>query len=376
MGLIYILFMEESVTKPRTLTSYYKFKQGGLCTRLLRAMNALLKSGYEVHYLSVKPFPIAHPNCIHHKFKWPFKNEDTLLFWLYFTITSPVYIFSICVKHKITHLFAFDVVYAFVMQPARSYLKLPLPVFFRADSITNHKIKKVSRILILIELCFEKIALSGAKAYCVSNSLLKNLKERNQNIQDGNFIYFPNDLKIENVIKHDLNIEKVSLSCIGVYEERKNQEFLLYVMQQVRNNNWVLNLYGAGPLQQKLYKKIKELNLKDKVILQGWVPREQLWKNTDLLLMPSQHEGAPNAILEALGNRIPILASDIPEHREILPNKNLFKLDILLWTNEIDRILDDARTQLDEINTHQIKCINKFIFDWDKTIVEYIVRKH
>lgn len=366
--------MEESVTKTRVLTCYYKFKQGGLCTRLLRAINALLESGNEVHILAVESFPITHPNYYFHKFRWPFKNYDSKYFWFVFMILSPFYIFIICAKHKITHLFAFDIAYAFVMQFVQLRWKLPLSIFYRADSFMNHKIKNNSKLLSVVDKYIEKIALREAKLFFVSNTLLNTVRERNKNIYDSNCIYFPNDIKIENVAKRDVNCEIVSLSCVGVYEERKNQLFLIQAMQQLKSTNWELHLYGDGPLRKKIEKQVKSANLENKILLKGWVVRDQVWKNTDLLLMPSQHEGAPNAILEALGNGIPILASDIPEHREILSEKYLYGLDDSIWATQIDHILEDVIVRLNNMKYFQRKSVNAFTFDWNKIVVDHITR--
>lgn len=76
--------------KARILTSYYRPKPGGFCKRLFRAINALLERGHEVHYLSVVEFPIDHPSCMHHKFPWPERYTDTLIFWAMFHTLAAV----------------------------------------------------------------------------------------------------------------------------------------------------------------------------------------------------------------------------------------------------------------------------------------------
>ncbi|RMG45574.1 MAG: glycosyltransferase [Candidatus Dadabacteria bacterium] len=61
----------------------------------------------------------------------------------------------------------------------------------------------------------------------------------------------------------------------------------------------------------------------------GWCDNlEPIWNKTSLLVHPSLHEGVPNIIMEALGRGVPVIASDIPEHRELLEEDELlFALD-------------------------------------------------
>ncbi len=376
MELIYLLSMEDPDRQTSVLTSYYKFKQGGLCTRLLRTMHALLDSGYKVHYLSTEPFPISHPNCIHHKLFWPSKNNDSFLFWIYFALVAPLYIFAICRKHKITNLFVFDIFYAFCMRLASFLLNLPLSIFLRADNITNHEIKSLPKFIIYIETIVEKISFLGSNIICVSKKLRSNVSARHKNISIDDIKYLPNDIQIVN--KHYERSENnlVRFSCVGVYEDRKNQLFLIDVMKNLKNKNWELNFFGEGYLRERICEKITNESLEEKIILKGWVDKKYIWQNTDLLLMPSLHEGAPNAVLEALGHRIPVIASHIEEHCEILPDECALILNVPTWVSKLDSILKSPYKKLHENSAAQELKINNFVFNWDKAVVEHIVQRN
>ncbi|MCI5141015.1 MAG: glycosyltransferase, partial [Candidatus Electrothrix sp. ATG1] len=96
----------------------------------------------------------------------------------------------------------------------------------------------------------------------------------------------------------------------------------------------------------------------------GW-----FWQETDLLLMPSLHEGAPNAVLEALATETPVLASDIPEHQEILPQECLLSLtDAGAWQEKLEAITENPQYQLNQLVAAQERTCDHLRFDWDEKI--------
>jgi N-acetylgalactosamine-N,N'-diacetylbacillosaminyl-diphospho-undecaprenol 4-alpha-N-acetylgalactosaminyltransferase len=70
-----------------------------------------------------------------------------------------------------------------------------------------------------------------------------------------------------------------------------------------------LYLYGIGPEENSLQKLVEALGVQKRVTFMGWGNAvHMIWENIDLLLFPSLHEGAPNAILEALAYDVPVCA--------------------------------------------------------------------
>ena len=76
-----------------------------------------------------------------------------------------------------------------------------------------------------------------------------------------------------------------------------------------------------------------------------------------------------NAVLEALGHGIPVLASDIPEHREILPAEDLLPLnDPAAWVAAIrDLCKPDPAPWLDLVARQQ-RAADRLRFDWDAAV--------
>ncbi|MDO4636250.1 MAG: glycosyltransferase [Lautropia sp.] len=111
------------------------------------------------------------------------------------------------------------------------------------------------------------------------------------------------------------------LLFVGRLVEHKNLPRLLEAFAQVARQRpgTRLLLAGSGPLQDDLLARIKELALRDQVLLLGErndVPT--LMAAADLLVAPSLREGMSNVILEALGLGLPVLATRVGGTPEVI----------------------------------------------------------
>ncbi len=71
---------------------------------------------------------------------------------------------------------------------------------------------------------------------------------------------------------------------------------------------------------------------------------------------------------------MPVLASDIPEHRELLHRRNLLPLDDLeAWCRRINLVLKDPESELARLFESASAAANRFRFDWDREMLEAIV---
>lgn len=351
------------------LTAYYKIKPGGLCHRLLRAIRALLARGHTVHYIALSPFPIEHPHCHFHKFPWPFKDSDSPVFWVFFYCAAPWWLLAIAVKYRITHAFAFSPTYGFCLAPLR-LLNIRLTVFFRADALKNHELKGRSPAVIAVEKVVEGIAIWRNRAVGVSESLTAAIVGRHRYLRPAQSTTLPNDLDPTSLLSKSIWGHPLGLAIVGVLEHRKNQAMAIRCMREISPTFAVLHLFGDGPSLKELTALVHNLNLSDRVYFHGWQPRETLWATVDVLLAPSLHEGASNAVLEALARGIPVIAVDTPEARELLPQSALLPNDSSVWT---DRLRGLSPSVLSELQQQQLKGRSRFVFDWDTRICRDIL---
>lgn len=85
-----------------------------------------------------------------------------------------------------------------------------------------------------------------------------------------------------------------------------------------------LAIIGDGTLRPALEARADTLGIGGKTTFCGWVPRAaDIMGELDLLVFPSLCEGFPGVIAEAMAAGVPIAASDIPPHREILEGGRL-----------------------------------------------------
>ena len=105
------------------------------------------------------------------------------------------------------------------------------------------------------------------------------------------------------------------LISVGRLESQKNHQLLLESFKIVSQNNDSINLMilGEGSLKEELITQIESLNLKDRVILKGFVENpSELYQNAEAFVLSSNFEGFGNVIVEAMAHGLPVISTDCP----------------------------------------------------------------
>ncbi len=79
-----------------------------------------------------------------------------------------------------------------------------------------------------------------------------------------------------------------------------------------------LIVLGDGPERPHIDAAIASLNLAGQVILPGWEPSEPYYGIADVAVLSSVVEGSPNAVLEAIGGGVPVVATAVGGIPEIV----------------------------------------------------------
>lgn len=107
--------------------------------------------------------------------------------------------------------------------------------------------------------------------------------------------------------------EHPTVLSVGRLVDQKAHDVLIeaFAALSPRHPDWRLAILGEGPERARLHEKIASLGVESVIRLHGTVPDPfQFYRRADIFVLASRHEGTPNAVLEALGCRLPSILSD------------------------------------------------------------------
>jgi glycosyltransferase involved in cell wall biosynthesis len=108
----------------------------------------------------------------------------------------------------------------------------------------------------------------------------------------------------------------------GRYAAEKGYDRLIdaFALVAPEHPEWVLRIFGHGPLQRQLEKQVERLGLADRVVLPGLAEDiEAELRASSVFALSSIHEGLPMALAEAMACGVPCVAFDCaPGVREIV----------------------------------------------------------
>jgi len=155
------------------------------------------------------------------------------------------------------------------------------------------------------------------------------------------------------LIKNGINLEKVNFKSYNRNQIRKifnlpvkeniiitsarltpvkGLEYLISALPKIRINNYKLLIstpFGRYNKQEMQYanlllEKAEELGVKNKIIIQFHENSAMpfLYKASDIFVLPSLIEGTPLSLLEAMGSKLPCIATHVGGVKEILKNNS------------------------------------------------------
>ncbi|MEO8497906.1 MAG: glycosyltransferase, partial [Planctomycetota bacterium] len=116
-------------------------------------------------------------------------------------------------------------------------------------------------------------------------------------------------------------IERRILLGVGRLHRQKGFDWLLELAPELfkRLPEHDLVIAGDGPERKSLGELAMRLGVQDRVHFAGWRPDvPQLMKAAEIFLLPSRWEGMPNALIEAMGSGLPVVAAAVEGVNEVL----------------------------------------------------------
>lgn len=135
---------------------------------------------------------------------------------------------------------------------------------------------------------------------------------------------------------------------VGRLEPQKNILTLIEAVSHIKTP-LKLHIVGDGALRQAVIDMAKKRGVMIK--LESQVDHDllpKIYQHATIFILPSVKEGSPKVLLEAMSCGLPCIASDIPEHQEIITDhKNglLVKPTVSMLTRAIKALLKNATLQ-------------------------------
>jgi len=179
-------------------------------------------------------------------------------------------------------------------------------------------------------------------------------------------------------IEKKLNLTgKFVFIYMGRLIERKRPIFLVEVFNVFHKiyPNSALLIFGKGPLEREIRKKIIQYRLENSIFLLGLVfgkEKIRYYNTSDAFIFPSINEGFVLVVLEALAAGLPIIATDAVSFKEAVINgKNGFLVkrdNIKNWVKVMETLTKN--TQLAKRMGLNSRKEAETKFSWDKTAGE------
>jgi len=142
----------------------------------------------------------------------------------------------------------------------------------------------------------------------------------------------PNGVELGEFLSVKSEPELGRIVAIGRVTRSKGLERLLRTLALIRDRDWTVHIHGPGESEEsaRLQTIAAELGIAGRVHQHGaFEPggEPELYRKAALAAFPSHAEGFGIALLDAIAVGVPILASDIPPHRQLLGDNSPYLVD-------------------------------------------------
>lgn len=166
-----------------------------------------------------------------------------------------------------------------------------------------------------------------------------------------NGIDFHSNSEIPAKVRHQhFNIVNVA-RC----EKVKGQDLLIKAVKKLNNRHVRLHIAGDGSQLESLKKMALDLGINQQVVFHGFVSQERLtrlYRKMDLAALTSYSESFPLVLLEASDNLVPLLATDVGDMKQLIPDE---KHGLIANIGDVDSIVEQIKKYLSKTSDERLK---------------------
>ncbi len=388
----------------RVLCVFSRHQRGGRTKRLYMVVNALLRRGYEVHYIAAEPLRLEHSNAALHAHLLPFSTAKTgVVFWIAFTLLSPLYVLRYCITHRIAAILVFDTYYALISAIGGWLSWTPIVLFMHTIPWRVRRILRRSAIRAQLGYIVNYLGFQCASRVVSATTAMQeelcekipSLKKRVVTIP-GSVIY-PTQLSVDEgtrvpadqwarwlnnfstrkrtlTTEYGLNDRGVLLVTCGELSKRKNVEHVIRAIGASGNEKLSLVVCGDGSERGRVRSLIIGYGLTTQVALTGWLEDPSpVITGSDVLVVSSRHEGVSHVMLEALGAGAAVIAADTPEMREVLQfDELLFDPQNVEQLSQKLTAIVSKKGELERLKDLSHERARHLSFDWGQSVVSLL----
>lgn len=212
------------------------------------------------------------------------------------------------IKPDVVHYHSPDI--GFILSFASRIYRIPMILTCHGVSFPYKRFNKIKKYLELFCLKYSGFEQIITVDYSTINAF------KNNGID--NVIYIPNgvDIKRFGKVKRTIKEDKViQFLFVGRLEEQKGVKYLIEATALLRKKikKFRVSIVGDGSLRRELETLVEEKSISDIVTFHGKLSETkllQLYKNSDVFVLPSLWEGFPLTILEAWSSKLGLITTN------------------------------------------------------------------
>lgn len=175
--------------------------------------------------------------------------------------------------------------------------------------------------------------------------------------------------------KLDIAASSAILLYVGIFERRRNVDFMLDLARQLASDDVVLVMAGSGPEHARIAARVADEGIGN-VRLAGSVSQDalpSLYRESSLFLLPSNYEIYGMVVIEAMYFGLPVLSTRTAGPEDIIESGAdgilLDDVDVTQWCEAIRGVLHN-RNKLETMGTAARRKIEETLL-WQHVAKEY-----